>query len=85
MSAKAKDTKVTVRIANDLLEQVKLRCEEDDALKDPGQRPSDHFPAMNALAHGGKQTTLQKTKPPGKYQKYHNPDHTLRSPAGSPG
>ena len=30
MSAKAKDTKVTVRIANDLLEQAKLRCEEDD-------------------------------------------------------
>jgi energy-coupling factor transporter ATP-binding protein EcfA2 len=57
-----------------------VRCEEDDALKDPGQRPSDHFPAMIALANGGKETTLQKAKPPGKYQKYSTPDRTIWSP-----
>jgi energy-coupling factor transporter ATP-binding protein EcfA2 len=56
-----------------------VRCEEDDALTDPGQKPSDHFPAKIAFQNGSKETTLQTAKPSGKYQKYSTPDRTIWS------
>jgi energy-coupling factor transporter ATP-binding protein EcfA2 len=56
-----------------------VRCEEDDALTDPGQKPSDHFPAKIAFENGSKETTLRKAKPSGKYQKYSTPERTIWS------
>lgn len=58
-----------------------VRSEEDDALTEPGQRPSGSFPAKIVLKNGGKETTLQTAKPSGKYQKkYSTPERTIWSP-----
>lgn len=57
-----------------------VRSEEDDALKEPGQKPSASFPAKILLKNGTKETTLQSTTPAGKPKSYHTPDRTIWSP-----
>jgi len=57
-----------------------MRCEEDDALTDSGQKPSsDSFPAKLVLKNGGKETTLQSIIPAGKQKTYQTPDRTIWS------
>lgn len=56
-----------------------VRTEEDDTLTDSGQKPSVHFPARIALKNGGKETSIQPTKPPGKGSKYATPERTIWS------
>lgn len=57
-----------------------VRSEEDDTLKEPGQKPSTSFPAKILLKNGGKETTLQRAIPTGKPKSYQTPDRTIWSP-----
>jgi energy-coupling factor transporter ATP-binding protein EcfA2 len=57
-----------------------VRQEEDDALKEPGQKPSTTFPARILFKNGSKETTLHPTIPPGKPKSYQTPDRTIWSP-----
>jgi predicted ATPase len=57
-----------------------VRREDDDTLTDPGQKPSDHFPAKIVFKNGGKETTLQPAIPAGKPKSYQTPDRTIWSP-----
>ncbi|MBI2928326.1 MAG: AAA family ATPase [Verrucomicrobia bacterium] len=56
-----------------------VRSEEDDTLKEPGQKPSTSFPAKILLKNGGKETTLHRAIPTGKPKSYQTPDRTIWS------
>lgn len=57
-----------------------VRCTEDDALVESGQKPGAPFPVKLVIANGGKEPSLQAAIPSGKFKNYSTPDRTIWSP-----
>jgi energy-coupling factor transporter ATP-binding protein EcfA2 len=56
-----------------------VRCDDDDALADSGQRPYNSFPAKILFKNGDKETSIQSSIPAGKPKTYQTPDRTIWS------